>query len=161
MDHRTRTPRWLVSRVGAGVVLCGAVSLGVGALSDWLPHEVAWVALASLAAFSAVCLALLSRRNVKRSPTTSHVTTFARLAADADAATSTGEVVKIVEGAVRDVLHCERVELSLEPGLLNEGFQSGAHLITPKVRAHGPQMSIELTYAGETLGQLCASRSAS
>jgi anti-sigma regulatory factor (Ser/Thr protein kinase) len=161
MDHRTSTPRWLVSRVGAGIVVCGALSLGVGALCDWLPRACGWVAVLSLAALSVACLARLSKRNAKRPPPTSHIRTFASLAADVDSATSAAEVVELIEGAVRDVLRCEHVELSLEPGLLNEGFQSGARLITPKARGRGPQLSVELTFAGETLGQLCASRSAS
>src|SRR5215471_11271554 len=87
MDHRTSTPRWLVSRVGAGIVLCGALCLGVGALCDWLPLACAWVALLSLTALTAACLARLSKRSVKRSPPTTHIRTFASLAADVDSAT--------------------------------------------------------------------------
>lgn len=161
MDHRTRTPRWVVSRLGAGMVLCALLSMGIGALTGDLPRACAWVAVIFLAAFSAACLLGLSKRNAKRSPAPSHVTTFARLAGEVDSATSTAEVVELIEGTVRDVLRCDRVELSLEPGLLDEGFRSGAHLIASRARGHGPQMSVALTFAGEPLGELRASRSIS
>ncbi len=170
MDLRSSVSRWLGSRSGVSVAVCAALATSAATRSDVLPRVLSWGAFATalLVALGAALVAARSKREIAVVASAAPlVSPLEQLTEDLCSAASLLEVARAIESAARAALHCDKVELLLDPrlGLEREErvrhLPSGTHRIGSSSRWEGPSLSIDVRFKGDKLGTLTASRSAS
>jgi signal transduction histidine kinase len=169
MDLRSSISRWLGSRSGARVALCALLATSVATRSDVLPPALSWGALGSslLVVVAAVLCAARTRRQAASTTVPAVASPLEQLAEDLGSAGSPLDVAHAVENAVRAALHCDKVELLLDPSLgvepaePSQGLASGTYPVESSSRWQGPSLSIDVRFRGDKLGTLTASRGAS